>query len=288
MRFAYFPGCRIPYDLACYGRSTKVVLSTLGVELVEIEFNCCGYPVRHLSSAAFLLSAARSLALAEGRGLDILTPCQCCFGSLKHADHRLRRDPALRDGINRVLGEEGLQWEGRIRIRHLLSVLTEEVSLKAIRERVERPYQSLPVAAHYGCHALRPGRITRFDNPLAPTIFEELVAVTGANSVEWPLRLECCGAPLSGKNDSLSTALMERKLADAREAGAACICTACTYCQIRFDTGQETRSDARVEAPPLPSILYPQLLGLALGLPGEVLGLGEARLDLGGIEEHLS
>lgn len=288
MRYAYFPGCRIPYDLADYGRSTKAVLAALGVELVEIEFSCCGYPVRHLSSAAFLLSAARSLALAEGRNLDILTPCQCCFGSLKHAEHRLKRDPAMRDGVNQVLREERLHWEGRIRVRHLLSVLAEEVGLKAIREKVERPCRSLPVAAHYGCHALRPSHITRFDNPLAPTIFEDLIAVTGADSVEWPLRLECCGAPLSGKNDSLSEALMERKLTDAREAGAACICTACTYCQIRFDARRETRSNERAQTPALPSILYPQLLGLALGLPGEVLGLDPARLGLGGTEEHLS
>jgi len=288
MRFAYFPGCRIPYDLTDYGRSTKAVLAALGVELVEIEFNCCGYPVRHLSSEAFLLSAARSLALAGRRGLDILTPCQCCFGNLKHADHRLRREAALRDGINRVFGEEGLCWEGRIRPRHLLSVLAEEVGLKAIREKVERPYRALPVAAHYGCHALRPGHITQFDNPLAPTIFEELVAVTGATSVEWPLRLECCGAPLSGKNDRLSEAMMERKVADAREAGAACVCTACTYCQIQFDTWQEISASGRFGASPLPSILYPQLLGLALGLPGEALGLEQARLNLGGIQGYLS
>ncbi len=288
MKFAYFPGCRIPYDLADYGRSTKAVLSALGVELVEIEFNCCGYPVRHLSAEAFLLSAARSLALAEGRGLDILTPCQCCFGSLKHAEHRLSQNPALRDGINRILGEEGLRWDGRIRTRHLLDLLAEDVGLKAIKEKVERPYRSLPVAAHYGCHALRPARVTRFDNPLSPTIFEELIAVTGANSVEWPLRLECCGAPLSEKNDSLSAAMMERKVVDAREAGAACLCTACTYCQIRFDTGQESRSNERSQSPPLPSVLYPQLLGLALGLPGEAIGLDPARLDLRAMDEHLS
>ena len=83
MRFAFFPGCKIPFYLKEYGLATRSVLAALDVQIEEMEFTCCGYPVRHLNFESFILSAARNLALAENKGLTVLTPCKCCFGSLK-------------------------------------------------------------------------------------------------------------------------------------------------------------------------------------------------------------
>jgi heterodisulfide reductase subunit B len=37
--------------------------------------------------------------------------------------------------------------------------------------------------------------VTQFDDPVAPTLFDELVKATGAKSVEWSEKLNCCGAP---------------------------------------------------------------------------------------------
>jgi len=274
MKFAYFPGCKIPFYLEAYGRSTRAVLARMRVKLVPLEFNCCGTPVRDLNFQAFVLCAARNLALAEKHGLDILTPCKCCYGSLKHADHRLRQQSDLRREINRELDREGLWWNGDAQVKHLLTVLARDVGVEALARRVRKPLAGLRVAASYGCHALRPGNIVRFDNPLAPTIFEELVAVTGAEPVEWARRLECCGNPLWEKNNELSVSLMDVKISDARQSGADVLCTACTHCQIQFDAVQGRRPDR--EEPPrptLPSVLYPQLLGLSMGLPDRVLGL---------------
>jgi heterodisulfide reductase subunit B len=46
------------------------------------------------------------------------------------------------------------------------------------------------------------------------------------------------------------------------------LCTACPHCQLRFDSVQ-----ASAPAPAIRTLLYPQLLGLALGLPAESLGM---------------
>ena len=283
MKFAFFPGCKIPYYLREYELASRSVLHVLGVDPVDVEFNCCGYPIRNLNFESFVLSAARNLALAEQRNLNILTPCKCCFGSLKHADHWLRERPDLKEKINTALRKEDLQWEGRAEIKHLLSVLAEDVGLDSIKTRVKRPQDGLLVAAHYGCHALRPVNIVQFDNPIAPTLFEKLVSVTGATSVAWSRRLECCGHPLWEKNNRLSADLMKKKVADARESGADCLCTACTYCQIQFDTVQKTVHVKSMEPPIMPSILYPQLLGISLGLPFETLGMEKGKPEIRGI-----
>ena len=68
MRFAYFPGCKIPYFLPQYDQSARAVFTTLGVGLEDLEFDCCGYPVRHQSAEAALYSAAKVMATAVRDG----------------------------------------------------------------------------------------------------------------------------------------------------------------------------------------------------------------------------
>jgi heterodisulfide reductase subunit B len=288
MKFALFLGCKIPYYLNHYGVATQAVLNALKVECVDIEFNCCGYPTRLLDAEAFLFSAIRNLALAEAKGLDIVTPCKCCFGSFQHARHMLSKDSKTRQRLNAVLAEEGLHWEGTAKVKHLLSMLVHDVGVKTIATKVTHRFNDMAVAAHYGCHALRPSKVTGFDDPLAPRIFEKLIHVTGARSVAWDKRLECCGNPLWEKNSALSIALMDQKLENAKQAGADYLCVACTYCQIQFDAVQHQQLASNGDRPVLASILYPQLLGLSLGLEPSVLGLNQNKIDISRIASNVA
>jgi heterodisulfide reductase subunit B len=122
---------------------------------------------------------------------------------------------------------------------------------------------------------------------VAPSIFDQLVEATGAESVPWPMRLECCGAPLWGINDELSMDLTLKKLNDGKESGAKYLCVACPYCHLQFDTVQKKIIAQRGVNHPLPSILYPQLLGLSLGIDREILGLKMNQIPSSGIEKLL-
>jgi heterodisulfide reductase subunit B len=289
MKFAFFLGCTIPARLQQYESSSRAVLETFGVELMDIkEFNCCGYPVRNTDYKAAILSSARNLALAERQNLDMLVLCKCGFGMLKHADYHLKENPGLREEINALLKREGITYEGGVEIKHLLSVLYHDVGIEAIKQKVTRPFQDLKIATHYGCHALRPSEITQFDDPVNPTLFDNLVTLTGAESIYWEKRLDCCGAPLTGVNDDLSRDLTEKKLTNAKQSGADFLCDACSYCHIQFDTVQSMIHTATGNNNLLPAILYPQLLGLSMGIDGKTLGLAENTIDLTSIEGHLS
>jgi heterodisulfide reductase subunit B len=232
MKYALFLGCKIPSRLPAYEASTRAVLVRLGVALVDLEFDCCGYPARSYSRDAFVLAAARNLALAERAGVDLLTPCTCCYGSLRHAIRFLGEDAALRARVTRALAAEGLAWCAQTGVEHLLPLLAREIGIGALAAAVCAPRTGLRVAAQYGCHALRPSDVAGFDNPAAPTLFEALIGVTGATPVDWPRRLDCCGDPLHQANAPLSEAMTRAKLADARAAGAAAICTACPHCHL--------------------------------------------------------
>ncbi len=289
MKFALFLGCNIPARLEQYESSSRAILGRLGVELVDIgDFNCCGYPIRNIDYKTSILSAARNLALAEREKLNMLVLCKCGYGMLKKAGHVLRENPAMREDVNAILKKEGLEFRGEIEIKHLLSVLYHDVGTEAIREKITKPYSELKIATHYGCHALRPSEIVQFDDPVNPTLFDKLVEATGAESIHWQSRLDCCGAPLLGTNDELSMDLAGKKLADARQSGADYLCSACPYCQIQFDTVQRIMLNVRGENHALPSILYPQLLGLSMGIDRKILGLGMNQIDITGVEGFLS
>lgn len=275
MPYSFFAGCKIPYYLPQYGSSTAALLNRFGIELLDLEFNCCGYPVRDVDFQSFLLAGARNLALAEQKNTDIVTPCKCCFGSLKFVEHYLKHRGEIKDQINAILRGEGLQWEGRVKVRHLLTVLHRDVGVDALRAAVVNPLEGLKVAIHTGCHALRPGNITQFDNPLAPCIFNDLVALTGAESVFWSMSTECCGNPQWDKNRKLALKQMQRKLLNAKQAGADFVCTACTYCQMQFE--QKNQSEYRLQNGDriIPAVLISKLIGLSVGLEDEETGIGD-------------
>ncbi len=288
MNFSFFLGCTIPARLNQYESSSRAVLEKLGVGLVDIrEFNCCGYPLRNIDFRVFLFSSARNLALSEKRNLNVMALCKCCYGSLKKADYLLKEDASLRREVNATLEKEDLRYEGGIDVKHLLQVLHQEVGMAAIQEKVERPFKGLRIATHYGCHALRPSPIVQFDDPVAPSLFDQLVEVTGAESIGWSMKLDCCGAPLWGVNDELSMDLTVKKLANGRASGADYVCAACSYCQIQFDKVQRMILSQRSVDHALPSILYPQLLGLSMGIRGESLGLKMNEIPISDIEKLL-
>jgi heterodisulfide reductase subunit B len=244
--------------------------------------------MRNADFKAFVLLSARNLALAEKQGLNVMTLCQCCFGSLKKADHLLKEDASLQNEVNTILAKEGLMYVGNSEVTHFLSVLYNDIGLDSIKDMITNVFKDLNIATHYGCHALRPSDIMQFDNPATPVLFDQLVEITGAKSVDWALKLECCGAPLLGVNDELSMDLAEKKLADGKQAGADFLCTACSWCQLQFDTVQKMIIELRGMDGHLPSILFPQLLGLGMGIDQEALGIKMNDIDISGIESFLS
>lgn len=261
-------------NLADYEGSTRKVFKTLGIDLEdEPGFKCCGYPLKNYSFKAFVLSAARNLALARQKSSDMVTMCSCCYGNLKHAGHALSSDETLRGEINTALGREGLHYEGGVRVNHFLDILNEERGMEAILKNIKRPLKGLRVAVHYGCHLLRPRNIVQFDNPFTPTKLDRLVEATGAQSIAWPSKLDCCGSPLMGTNVELSMDLTEKKLANARQAGADCICVVCPYCFQQFTRVQDMIVARRKPGFEVPTILFQQLLGFALGMDEKALGI---------------
>jgi len=275
-----FLGCAIPYRVAAFEISARKVLGKLGVELVEMpEFNCCGLPLDPVSHETMLILAARNLALAEQKGLDIITLCPGCAGTLKKVNKMLNEDKTLRDEINCHLKEAGLEFKGSVNAKHFMQVLIEDVGLEKIKNSVIKPLTLLKVAEHNGCHILRPKKFIGFDDPEDPKSLKTLIETTGATCLDYMDETECCGAPSVGVNDKIALQLAREKLNHIKDVNAQAMITICPFCHIMYDTNELRIEKMFNEKYGIPVLHYPQLLGLAMGMKPEELGFSEHRVD---------
>lgn len=278
-KYMIFLGCLIPYRVSSYEVSARKVLRCLDVELVEMpEFNCCGLPLEPLSHKLALILSARNIAVAERENLNILTLCPGCAGTLKKANRELKDSRSLREEINGHLKEAGLNFEGRIEIKHLTQALMEDVGLNKIKEKVVRPLKGLTVAEHSGCHLSRPRKYIEFEDPEDPRALKTLIGATGAKCVEYMDETECCGASIAGIDDEIPLHLVREKLGHVREAGAEALVTVCPSCHLMYDANQIRVERMFGEKYGIPVLHYTQLLGLAMGFSPKELGFDELRV----------
>jgi heterodisulfide reductase subunit B len=273
MKYHYYPGCSLEGTAREYDQSTRALLTALDVQLADIEnWTCCGASAAEATSGLLALALpARNLALAERQAdsMEVLVPCSACYLNLKTAAEQMRSDVQVASQINTVLGAEQLHLKGRLRVRHLLDVLATDVGPASIRAKVVRPLSGLRIAPYYGCQCLRP--YADFDDPEMPASMEPLIRAAGAEVFPWKMGGRCCGASHMSTQREVGTALVAGILDAAR--GADAVVTVCPMCQMNLEAFQgavsrSVKKDLRI------SILYlPQLLGLAMGLDADGLGL---------------
>ncbi|MCW4033871.1 MAG: CoB--CoM heterodisulfide reductase iron-sulfur subunit B family protein [Candidatus Bathyarchaeota archaeon] len=280
LKYLLFLGCVIPYRIPSYEVSARRVLKKLGVELVEMpDFNCCGLPIDSVDHDAMLVLAARNLCLAEQKGLDILTLCPGCAGTLRKVNKTLQEDKKLKEKINGILKEVGLEFTGgKIRVRHLIQALVEDVGFDKIKETVVKPLSNLKVAEHNGCHVLRPTKYIGFDDPENPVLLKKLIEATGAECLDYMYETDCCGAPIVGVNDQIPLRLAGDKLRNVKAVNAQALITVCPFCHMMFDINQPRIEKLLSEKFGIPVLHYPQLLGLAMGIDANDLAIDELRV----------
>ena len=278
-RYLLFLGCVIPYRLASYEISARKVLAKLEVELVEMpEYNCCGFPMDPVNHDVMLALAARNLCVAEREGMNILTLCNGCFGTLYKANKTLKEDREERARVNKYLNEFGMEFKGTIEVKHLVYALAEDVGFEKIKNAVKKPLTNLSVAQHGGCHIVRPKNLIEKDDPENPKLLKELIALTGAKCLDYMDEAECCGNPIIGVNEIIPFQMAKEKLDHITAVGAQALITVCPFCHMMFDMNQPRVERAFNEKFGLPVLHYPQLLGLAMGFLPEELALNELRV----------
>jgi heterodisulfide reductase subunit B2 len=271
MRYAYFPGCSLESTAWDFDRSTRALCAALGVELTEIAgWVCCGSTPAHSQNASLATALpAVNLQIAQSMHAPVVTACASCYSRLRVANHEIRNSLTKRRQIEQITNAP---YDGSVEVIHLLDLLTNHVGQKAIAQKIKRPLTGLKVASYYGCLLSRPPSISAFESADQPVSMDRLLEAAGAIPVQWPYKTECCGASLSLTDPAITSRLGKKLLEMARTAGADCVSVACPLCQSNLDLRQ---SDALAAGAgeTIPVLYVTQLLGLALGLTPEALGL---------------
>jgi len=273
MKYIYYPGCSLEGTAREYSASTEAAMKALGAELFELEdWTCCGASAAE--ATGYLLSlvlAARNLALAEKMDVnaDIMIPCSACYLNLRRVEEHVREDKLLKGKINEALQEEGLEYEGGIKVRHFLDVIATDFDQKTIAPLVKKSLINMRVAPYYGCQALRP--FGTYDDPERPQCMEPLIEALGAEVHPWSMGAKCCGAALMTTKKDVAMELTGAILKAAK--GADCIVTVCPMCQMNLEAYQDAISRALGEELEITILYLPQLIGLAFGLSEEELKL---------------
>jgi len=288
LNFALFLGCAIPYNEGNYELSARNVLGTLGVDLECMPgAACCGHEIEQVNRDSYVVWAARNLCIAEEMGLDIAVLCPSCFLTLKTVNDLLKRDAGKREMVNGILEDIGMKFKSKVEVRYWVQIMLDEVGIDRVRKTISRDLPGARFAVHYGCHLLRPSHILNFDDPIRPRNIDDLVELTGGESIDYVDKTMCCGMPTLSTDMKLGLEIAKSKLDNVSNARIDAMITACPICHMMFDSNQPWIETTFKTQYGIPVLHLSQLLGLASGFGNKELGLDKNTVDTAPVLEFL-
>jgi len=288
MKYAYYPGCSLEKNASAYQVSTLLTAQAFEIDFQELDdWNCCG-ATEYISlnrMAAYAL-VARNLVIAKEQIKtgdhfpQLVAPCSACFLNLSKAESYLTENPPLAERVNLALAAGGLHYDpGGLSVRHLLDIFVNDIGYEKIQSLVTQPLTGLRIAPYYGCLIVRPRFQGVFDDYESPTTLDHLMRCLGADVVDYPPKAQCCGGHMTQISESCAMEMLNHLLRSAVDAGADMLVTLCPMCQLNLDAYQANVNAFCHTDYHIPVLYFTQLIGLALGIPAEKLGIGREIVD---------
>jgi len=267
-RYTYYPGCTLYTKARNLDLCARKAAEKVGFELVEMpSWNCCGAIYNAASDdLAAQVGPLRNLAKASQLGDKLVTLCAACHNVLKRVADRLSQ-PGNEVERDRLVAFVDEKFDRPVRVLHYLEVLKNEIGWDKVKEKVTKPLAGLKVASYYGCLMVRPKDVLEFDDPENPQVMDDLMRVLGAVPTRFDFKAECCGGYLVVNRRDVAKSASKKILDNAKVWGAEAIVTTCPLCQYNLDK-LRVMTDGSI-----PVFYFTQLLGVAVGLTQDELGL---------------
>ena len=239
---------------------------TLGIELHELvgATSCGAGIIRQANDILQITLNARTLAMAESMGMDIITPCATTAGTLHEDLTRLRDDPLLLAKTNDVLERtSGISLRGEVGVHHLLHVIVDEVGLEKVEAKLRNP-MDFRIAGFYGPNIQQTGACGE-DDVYDPQYLEQLIATIGGEPVPWSSRTQSVGVPGLFSEEPTVLRQAAAAISDAKSEGADMIVSACTLSHTVLDVYQGKASRSTGLSTNIPVIHLTELLSFAFG-----------------------
>lgn len=272
MKYGYFPGCSQTSSAKEYDISLRKVIEKLGVSFDEInDWSCCGATSAHVTNHNLSTALAmRNIMLAGQQGMDnIVAPCAACYNRLIMSQHEIANHPLIKKETEEILSAD---FKKDIKVFNILELFL-KTGINKITENRKHELTGLKAACYYGCLLVRPAEITKFDDAEQPSSMEKIVESTGAETVDWNMKVECCGAAHSISRREIVVDLSKKIIEDARSHGANVMVVACPMCHTNLDMRQRVMKRAYPDHREFPVLYLTELIGLALGMREKELGI---------------
>jgi heterodisulfide reductase subunit B len=285
MKLGYYPGCSLEGTSKEYNDSLLAVAQKCGIELIELhDWNCCGASAAHSLDHELSVSLpARPLALAHEQGFSqVVVPCAACYSRLALSQYETNQNPELKKIVENKLGKP---LSGSITILSALDFLQKFIFPVADQFIVNKLEQKM--ACYYGCLLVRPKEIATIENIENPQLMEDAVKKTGASTIDWAFKTECCGAGLSIARTDIVAKLSGKVLEDAADRGADSIVVACPMCHSNLDMRRPDINKHLNRDIKVPVLFITQVLGLSMGISPEKLGMNKHFVATEGVFKSL-
>jgi heterodisulfide reductase subunit B len=276
VKLSYYPGCTLHSTAAEYDLSARAVCKTLGIELAEIPgWACCGATSAH-SVNELLAYALPAHTITNATESSVVAPCAACYNRLRYTDVTLREDARLRAEVEKALGRP---YRAGVAVRHLLDVIANDLPQDEIKAKLQNSLGGAKVVCYYGCLLTRPKDVAAFDDMEEPRTMDRLMELCGADVLDWPHRVICCGAAFSLSRTDIVYHMTGKIISSALRTGADAVVVACPMCQSNLDLRQPAILKRLGIKERVPTVYFTQLMGLCLGYSADELGLGKIMID---------
>ncbi|PNX49719.1 MAG: heterodisulfide reductase, subunit B [Thermoplasmata archaeon M9B1D] len=280
MKMLYFPGCTLKTSAKNLEKTAFAIMEKLGHEMVEMDdWTCCGV-VSSLSDDDLMrhLAPLRSLIHVEDQGEDkVLTLCDMCCNTLKQTNLRVKEKADDLETLNAFMDQEN-DYKGTVTVYHFLEFLRDEVGFKTLKKMVKNPLRGMKIMPYYGCMMLRPREVA-IDDAEDPQILSDLLKVLGADIVDNPFNIECCGSYHTVEHKEIVSNRAHRITNFALERGADAIVLSCPLCRFNIDVRGKEAEKLHRGYKQIPVYYYTQLIAIALGLDPTVCGFEQHAVD---------
>jgi heterodisulfide reductase subunit B len=280
MKLLYFPGCTLKTSAKNLEKTAFAIMEKLGHELVEMDdWTCCGV-VSSLSDDDLMrhIAPLRNLIHVEDQNEDkLITLCDMCCNTLKQTNLRVKDNKDDLETLNLFMDKEN-DYKGSVKIYHFLEYLRDEIGFNYIKKLVKNPLKNMKIMPYYGCMMLRPREVA-IDDAEEPTILSDLLTSLGAEVVDNPFKIECCGSYHTIENKDIVRNRSHRITNYATNNGAEAMVLSCPLCRFNLDYRGKEAEKIFKGYKQIPIYYYTQLIAIALGLDQDICSFNEHIVD---------
>jgi len=276
MKLLYYPGCTLKTSAKNLEKTAFEIAKVFDYEMVEMkDWTCCGV-VSSLTTDDLMhhLAPIRNLIHVEDEGEDkIVTLCDMCCNTLKQSNLRVKENSDDLETLNSFMDREN-DYKKTVDVIHFLELLRDEIGFDVIKKKVKNPLKGLKIMPYYGCMLLRPREVA-IDDAEDPVIFNDLIRSLGAEVIDNPFKIECCGSYNTVEEKEIVSKRAHRISTFAIERGANAIVLSCPLCRFNIDVRGKEAENMFKGYKQIPVFYYTQLISLALGLDPNFCGFDQ-------------